>query len=195
MNLPVIASQISVFKRGFKTWAENTSASVRTRLRLPPYAPLSPDALAEHLKVRIWTPDQVPGIKGATVDYLASEQGDEWSAIAMHFGSIDVVVVNARHEPARRASDLMHEISHILCKHESARIFISETTGARVRTFDERQEAEADWLAGCLLLPRPALVYCASQRLSEQAVLEKYGVSVEMYTYRRNITGVSRQFR
>jgi len=37
-------------------------------------------------------------------------------------------------------------------------MFMSPNSGMALRTHNEEQEEEANWLAGCLLLPREALL-------------------------------------
>lgn len=58
---------------------------------------------------------------------------------------------------------------------------------------DREQEEEANWLAGCLLLPRPLLIRCLLRRMDEAAIAASCKVSEEMVTYRINVTGVKRQ--
>jgi hypothetical protein len=194
MSLVLQNRESERLQRGFKTWAENTSLTIRSRLGLVDKDPLAPRTLAEHMKVRVWTPQDVSGISPAALRHLLSADGNEWSALSMHVASVDVVVINPTHSPARQASDIMHELSHIIRGHEPAQVHYSSEAGVGIRTFKAVQEAEADWLAGCLLLPRPALAFCASRRLSKYQACEEYGVSVDLYTYRLNITGVMRQF-
>ena len=60
-----------------------------------------------------------------------------------------------------------------------------------IRSYDEQQEDEAAWLAGCLLLPRPALVVIARSKVNDAAA--RYEVSAQLLRYRMNATGVTRQ--
>jgi Zn-dependent peptidase ImmA (M78 family) len=60
--------------------------------------------------------------------------------------------------------------------------------------YNKYQEAEADWLAGCLLLPRAALVRIRRQGINDSAAAAEYGVSLRMLQYRMSMTGVNRQF-
>lgn len=195
MSLQVGDSQAARFERGFKTWAENTATSVRGRLHLGGTDPLLPDALANHLGVRIWTPSDVPGLSQESLKYLVSPAGDEWSAVSVYVGTTGVIVINPTHSTARQASDVMHELSHLIRGHQPSQIFhLFDGSQVSLRTFNDLQEAEADWLAGCLLLPRVALAYCTAKRLSSYEACQQYGVSSDLYRYRVNITGVNRQF-
>lgn len=63
------------------------------------------------------------------------------------------------------------------------------------RTYNEEQEEQANWLAGCLLLPRDALVAIRRRGLSDQDACSEYGVSPAMLRFRFNVTGVDAQLR
>lgn len=192
--LTIRDTQEALFERGFKTWCENTAVSIRLKMGLTPIAPLSPNALAEQLHVAVWELESVPDLKQDTLDYLGSTAGDEWSAVTVEVGGKRVIVVNPTHSTARQASDLMHELAHVILGHEAAKFFLTPESYA-MREFNEKQEAEANWFAGCLLLPRTALANSAYMRKSVDTAIEEYGVSRRLYTYRSNKTGVSKQFR
>jgi hypothetical protein len=195
MSLQVSDSQAARFERGFKTWAENTSGSVRGRLGLTSTDPLPPAVLANDLGVQIWTPSDVPALPQESLEYLVSPEGNEWSAVSVYVGPVGVIVVNPTHSTARQASDLMHELSHLIRGHQPSQIHhLLDGSQVSLRTFNPLQEAEADWLAGCLLLPRDALKYCMARKLSASQACGLYGVSTDLYRYRVNITGVNRQF-
>ena len=194
MSLAVTDKQEFRFERGFKSWAENTAVTVRGRLGAKHSDPLRPMRLAEHLGVRVWKPADVQGLPEASLNYLTSAEGDEWSALAVRVGRKNVVVLNPTHSPARQNSDLTHELAHLIRQHEPAQIVISEETGIGLRSFNELQEAEANWLAGCLLLPRPTLSFCAARKVAREGMCEHFGVSEELLRYRLNVTGVGRQF-
>lgn len=63
-----------------------------------------------------------------------------------------------------------------------------------ISEYDKLQEAEADWLAGCLLLPREALVIIKSSKTNLEDAAQMFGVSAKMLKYRLAMTGVARQF-
>ncbi len=195
MSLQVNDKEVARFERGFKTWAENTATSVRARLHLDSTDPLHPNILADHLRVRIWQPSDVPGLPKESLDYLVSATNDEWSAVSIYAGNTGVIVINPTHSPARLASDIMHELSHLIRGHQPSQVHhLLDGSQVSLRTFNDLQEAEADWLAGCLLLPRAALAQCAKRKMSSSEACELYGVSDDLYRYRANITGVNRQF-
>jgi IrrE N-terminal-like domain len=57
-------------------------------------------------------------------------------------------------------------------------------------TCDVEQEEEADWLGGCLLLPRELLLKAAFKGLSAQAISDKYKTSEPMARFRLNASGL-----
>lgn len=110
-------------------------------------------------------------------------------------GSKDLIILNPAHSGGRPASDLMHEVAHLLMGHKPARVYVSEDGLLMLDTYDRVQEEEARWLAGCLLLPREALVFIRRGNMDLRTAAEKYGVSLDMLQYRLNVTGVDRQLR
>ena len=59
-----------------------------------------------------------------------------------------------------------------------------------MRSFDAKQEDEANWLGWTLLLPRPALMHCVHLGLSTAQIAVDYDVSEQLVRYRAGITGV-----
>ncbi|WP_235180671.1 MULTISPECIES: ImmA/IrrE family metallo-endopeptidase [Ralstonia] len=153
--------------------------------------------LAAHLGIRVWTPDNVPGLSAETRQVLLRNDGTPscWSAVTLVVGEKTLVILNSSHSPARQASDLMHELAHRIRNHEPEEMSISSEGLMLLKAYDKEQEEEADWLAGVLLLPRDALVQIKRQRIPDEDVVAQYGVSKRMYTYRVSMTGVNRQFR
>jgi Zn-dependent peptidase ImmA (M78 family) len=87
----------------------------------------------------------------------------------------------------------MHELSHILLSHEPSKIILSPKVSIALRDYNENQEDEAAWLAGCLLLPREALLFIRRNGMNDEETLEKYRVSRDLLKYRMNVTGVNYQ--
>ena len=184
-------------QRGYKAWCERFSADTRATLGLSSAAPLGARQLAAHLGIRVWTPDDVPGLSPETRKVLLRNDGTPscWSAVTLVVGEKTLVILNSSHSPARQASDLMHELAHRIRNHEPEEMSISSEGLMLLKAYDKEQEEEADWLAGALLLPRDALVHIKRQGISDEDVVAQYSVSKRMYTYRMSMTGVNRQFR
>ena len=124
---------------------------------------------------------------------LLKEEADNWSAVTLSAGTKDIIILNSSHHGGRPASDLMHELAHILLGHEPARIDLTEDGSLMLSTYDKKQEEEANWLASCLLLTRHALLEIRSQRIHPQIAARRYGVSQQMLQFRLNVSGVDYQ--
>jgi Zn-dependent peptidase ImmA (M78 family) len=184
-----------VFERGFKSWCENVALQQRRDTGSKKTDALDPYALAQGLEVRIWKAEDVPGLDAASLDILLRADADSWSAVTLHLGEIDLIILNSSHSPARQASDLMHELAHVLLGHMPARVDVTEDGCLMLNTFNKQQEEEAAWLAGCLLLPRDSLMLIRRNRLNLAEAAKLYGTSNDMLRYRLNVTGVDQQFR
>jgi len=182
-------------ERGFKSWAERVSGGIRRDLGLAPHDPLPPAVLARYLDVQLCTPADVPRLPAEVLEQLLERDPWGWSAVTQVVNGSASVIFNPRHSPGRRASNIAHELSHLLLEHETARVILSPDGQVAMRTFDAKQEDEANWLAGCLLLPRVALLRAYRAGLSAEAISEEYGVTEVLVTYRSRMTGVERQLR
>lgn len=182
-----------MFERGFKTWCERVSIQQRRDLNLSPTDPLDPRRLADNLKVEIWAAEQVPDLDPEYLKTLLYEDPSSWSAVTLKVGLHTLIIVNSAHSRARQASDLMHEIAHIIIGHDPSRIDVGEDGLLMLHSYDKKQEDEANWLAGCLLLPREALMFVRRRKLGAREIQTKYGVSSEMLEYRLRMSGVDLQ--
>lgn len=183
-----------MFRRGFKTWCEKVALEQRRALSLHPVDPLSPLRLAKQLGVEVWSVEKVPGVDSDCLRTLLEEDPDSWSAVTINTGSKNVIISNTAHSDGRRASDLMHEISHVLIGHKLGRVDVTEDGLLLLNTYDKQQEEEAMWLTGCLLLPRPAVLFIHRHNMDAKVVEKKYGVTNSMLRYRLGVTGVAKQF-
>jgi Zn-dependent peptidase ImmA (M78 family) len=181
--------------RGFKSWAERTAATLRRELELGPLAPIDPLRVASFLGVDVCTPREIPGLPADVINPLLDGDPFGWSAVSLAINGGGLLIYNPRKSKARRASDIMHELAHFLLDHKPTTIIMSEELDIAIRSFDAKQEDEANWLAWAVLLPREALVDCLRQRLSVHAIAEGYGVSEDLVTFRIRITGVEYQYR
>ena len=183
-----------MFARGFKTWCEKAAAQHRSGLGLQARDPLNAMVLAESLGIDVHSLDEVPGLDDECRSVLLSDSGG-WSAVTLTSGPRSVVILNSAHSDARSASDLMHELSHLLLGHKAGRIDITEDGSLVLNTYDRTQEDEANWLAGCLLFPREALLWILKQQLEPEQAARLYHASVAMFNYRVNVTGVRQQIK
>lgn len=192
MIQPVSQRAEQGFPRGFKARCENLAIQYRGHLGVAETAPLCPYQLANYLGVSIWLLEDVPGLSREAKRHLSSEEGNEWSAVAVRVSGQDIIVLNPSHNPGRQSNDLMHELSHIILDHQPSTMHFADGVG--IRDFNKQQEDEADWLGACLLLPRPALAHHHTKLSVEEAAL-LFKVSTVLYNYRLRITGVVKQFQ
>ena len=183
-------------RRGFKAWCERVSAEYRQLLGVPMAAALDPHALAGHLNVRVLMPEDVPGVRPVSLRQLRATAGRaSWSAVTISQGSVRLVILNSGHPSTRQTNSLTHELAHIILNHTSDNAQPSQGGILFRNSFDEEQEDEANWLAGCLLLPREGLLRAHWRKPSPEALAEHFGVSQKLVNWRLRMTGITRQAR
>jgi hypothetical protein len=181
--------------RGFKAWAERTATTIRAELDLAANSPLPPARLAEHLGVVLWTCADVPGITPDILEQLTVHDPWGWSAVTIAVQGRVIVVYNDRKSPGRQASDIAHELAHVILSHEPATVILSEAVDLSMRTFDQKQEDEANCLAWALLLPRDALFHARRSRLPLERIAAAFGVTETLVQYRLRMTGIDVQLK
>ena len=180
------------FARGFKTRCENIAESIRVDLDRAPSEPLPAVSLARYVGVQTIVPSNIPGMSAAALGILEDEC-DDWSALTISGPAGILVVCNPKSSPQRRSSDLAHECAHLLLRHAPSTLMFAPDGTWTLLSYDKHQEEEAGWLAGCLLLPRPALLWVARSGISKSEASARYGVSEQLFRYRMGVTGVTRQ--
>lgn len=177
-------------KRGFKAQAERKSLEIRSNLSIEKHGYLSAQALADYIGIKVIGPEQISGIDSHDVTTL-KRSDSPWSAIVL--GTTPPLIIhNGNHSSARQESNLMHELSHIICGHP-----FTETDlfpASLIREYPEEFEEEAKYMGGCLQIPREALVWAKTKRMSKEAIASHFHASKQMVTYRINVTGINRQF-
>ena len=182
-------------ERGFKSRCEAMANSLRAALGLEPRDPLPVDQLASFLGVTIWSLHDLEGVTSEDIHQLTEVDPDSWSAITVAVAGREAIIVNPVHGSGRYASDIMHELAHLLLKHQASTMFFVGEQDIALRGYNRSIEEEANWLAGALLLPRVALMDIRRRRLPPEDACEMYGVSQRMLNYRTTATGVDRQFQ
>ena len=177
-------------RRGFKSEAERIANRVRSNLGSPAGSSVTPQRLAEFLGVEVRAGDDL--IDRNRFEELDGLQKDAFSACTLKpTKDRTVVVLNPLSSPGRQASDLAHELAHLLLNHELSSV--EKLGGSVFLTCDAVQEEEASWLSGCLLLPRELLLKEAWKSSSADEIARKYCVSREMASFRLRVTGVLTQ--
>lgn len=177
-------------RRGFKAEAERTAERVRGELKLGAVAPLDSRELARHLGLEVRSAADLVAMH--KLEALEALQPGAFSACTFELPARKVVVWNPLATPARTQSDIAHESSHVILEHSVQQL-------ERIGDFtflscDPDEEQEANWLAGCLLLPRSLLVKVVRATPNPDELAERFGVSREMVNFRLRATGVLRQY-
>lgn len=175
-------------RRGFNAEAERLAARLRTELGVAPSAPIKIGDLARHVGVEVRSAEEL--IDRSQLERLDELQPGCFSAATFHLphGRVVAVTNPVGTSDARRVSDLAHELGHVLLKHEIRRV--QRVGSLNFFDCDPEQEEEANWLAGCLLLPRPLLLTDARAGLDAAEIADKHGVSLPMARFRLNASGV-----
>ena len=174
-----------VLRKGFKAEAARLAAEVRRELGLDSLDRLDPRHLARHLEIPIMA---LSDLSGASADaaYLLYEESAAFSAVTVFRGHRRFIVHNDSHSESRQNSNLSHELSHPLLLHEPTPA-LDGITGSRI--WNPTYEAEADWLAGELLVTPAMALAVARDQLTREEAMEQFEVSSSMLTWRLNMTG------
>jgi Zn-dependent peptidase ImmA (M78 family) len=176
-------------RRGFRAEAERISAALRKDLEIAEADPLPLDDAARARNARVVSAAELVEVERlAELDRL---QAFAFSACTFDVGSKAVIVFNPLRSEPRQHSDVAHELSHLLLRHELTEI--REVSGLPFRTCRPDQEEEATTLGGTLLLPRPLLLRAVARGMAIDDVAREYAVTPEMARFRLNTTGVARQ--
>jgi len=177
-------------RRGFKTEAEATSQDLRREIGVGVHGPLDPLQLAAHLGIAVVRMDQLGTDAAliAAVRHLSGKGASDFSALTVCEGTRRLVVYNPAHAPTRRANDITHELSHVILGHApQTQMFLG------CRKWEGDDEEEADWLSGCILVPGPAALTIARNKVDVAVAAARLGVSVALLRMRLNLTGATRR--
>jgi hypothetical protein len=179
------------FKRGFKAECERISHELRGELGLDSTSRLDPHALARHLAIPVLSVGALKGSCEEAVRRLVLDDPDSFSAVTVFCGTRRLILFNPGHAASRNANSVMHELAHVVLEHEPGSVR-ERGGGRRWRPLDE---AEADWLAGAMLVPRDGAL-AMMERLGDQIRSARhFGVSRDLMRWRVNETGVAIQLR
>lgn len=183
-------------RHGFKAQAERQATSIREALALSPSNPLMGIQLSRHLSVRVSSASRIRHIPDEVREQLWETDNEGWSAFTIsHPTRGTIVFYNPTHSRGRHESNVMHEMSHLICKHPPSKFISFEHCDFALRTCRPEEEEEADWLSGCLKLPRDSVVWAVRRGMTNQEIAAHFVTSLKMAEMRRNVTGVAKQYR
>lgn len=176
-------------RRGFKAEAERLAASIRKEMGKRASEHVDATELARHAGAEVRCADELTSL--AKLEELEALQAGAFSACTFSIGAQHIVVYSPLASPGRTQSDIAHEVAHLLLRHSVKSV--QTLAGVSFFTCDPDEEQEANWLGGCLLLPRPLLLQAARRGMDSGAVAEAFNVSEAMAAFRLRTTGVERQ--
>ncbi|WP_433358739.1 ImmA/IrrE family metallo-endopeptidase [Streptosporangium sp. CA-115845] len=157
---------------------------------LSPNARLDIHDLADHLGTKVVSAERLIAVD--RLEELERMQAFAFSAATFNVHSKAYIVTNPLRTAGRLASDVAHELSHLLLKHDLTEV--REVGGVPFRTCQPEEEEQATAMGGTLMLPRPLLITAVSQGMSPEQIAATYNVTTEMARFRYNTTGVAKQF-
>lgn len=183
----------SLLERGFKAKAERLSESFRSRLGILKVDPLDAFDLAKHLGIPIYSVSELKDELQPN-HYVRLSDPSEFSAVWMPNSENEKIIIhNNFHSKKRQQSNLMHELAHIILKHEIPEEQARLCFLLGLHYYNPVHEEEAKYLGGCLQITRPGLLWAIKKGDSEFEISEYYVASTEMVSYRLRITGVLKQ--
>jgi predicted transcriptional regulator len=159
----------------FKAEAERLALAERKALRLTSRCRLDPVRLAASKQIPVVPLGELRFIAPEHVHRLKRVDRMAFSAAAVVEENDALIVVNDGHTPQRQANSVAHELAHMILGHPAGAAF--DEFGSR--TLTRAHEAEANWLASCMLVPaagiRPTMLRYDHD---VHRAAEHYGVSV-----------------
>jgi Zn-dependent peptidase ImmA (M78 family) len=181
-------------RHGFKAQAERLSAQARQDLGLDPTSPLDPWRYAQHIGVLVLDFEAIE-ISADCKKCLLQTDSESWSGMTLKEGGVTAIIVNPSHSRGRQSSTLMHELAHVILKHVPARVDVSTTGMLLLSDYSEDAEAEADWLAAAMLLPREVLIRSRRRGEAITDIAATFGTSDQLCEWRLRMTGVDVQLK
>ncbi len=177
-------------RRGFKTEARETAATIRSELGLGPLTRLDPLALATHLDIAVHRLSSFLADHPA-IGVLATTEQASFSALTVFEGPRRAIVVNDFHVPGRQANSVAHELAHSLLMHPPTPPFDSRG----LRNHQVELEEEASLLGGCLLVPEEMCLHVVRSGTPFERAAAQLGVSERLLRWRVNQVGAVERVR
>lgn len=175
--------------RGFRAEAEREALRLRKEMKLKTTDSIDPIKLANHIGVKVISADEL--VDRTRLEELERIQKFSFSAATFDIRDRHFIVTNPLRSRSRRASDIAHEVAHILLKHELSEV--REINDVPFRTCRPDEEEQATSFGGTILLPRPMLVAAARLGKTPEEIALDHDVTVDMARFRYNSTGVAKQ--
>ncbi|RMA41107.1 ImmA/IrrE family metallo-endopeptidase [Rhodophyticola porphyridii] len=171
-------------KHGLRTFFEDLATQFRGDLGLQKHAPMCPRALAEWLEIPILGTSQLEGDTDPFKWLLEASEKQFFGCVIPLGDSRKGILHNDYVAESRQASDIAHEIAHIVLGHP----LTPPDCGDGTRDYDPILEHEARELGMTLLVPKHAALKIAMSSVSNSDAGRHYGVSPSLVEYRLRIT-------
>lgn len=148
------------------------AAEERSELGLGPRERLDPYALCRAQGIEVYPLSTLEA--GAAVEHFTSARPTVWSAALIPLGSARIIVENDSHVLERRRSSIAHELGHHLLEHSFNSVLLGDD---HQRQFDAKQEKDATFMAGELLIPLAAAERAAFDGWDNARAARAFGVS------------------
>lgn len=168
------------FRRGFRAEANRISLSIRTQMGLRPIDPIDPAMVCAHFDIVLLRLSELD----CNVSSFLGVDHSSFSAVTVPCGWRTAIVHNDSHHEHRQRSNVCHELAHCFLGHPCA----PPLTESGERARDGGIEAEANFLAGALLIPNEAAIHIVRRGMGSTAQ-NVYGVSQPMLDYRLRVSG------
>jgi len=157
---------------------KEVAAEERSWLGLGLMDPLDPYALAREHGIPVYPIDELPGeyCSQEAVTHFTVNRPKVWSAALVPLGTVRIILENTGHALVRRRSSVAHELSHHFLEHEFHDVLLTDDG---CRRFDRKQEKDANFLAGELLVPYQAALKAAFAEKTNEEIAAIYGVSTQ----------------
>lgn len=166
----------------FKRKCESISTEKRHQLGLQSFDALPADCLAAQLETSIVSIDSFDQLGTESRNILATKE--DWSAAVICCDPIQIVH-NPNHTGARRESDLMHELAHIILRHPMSKFDARKHPSRR-----KQYENEAVYLGSCLQVPCRGLLWATQCKMTLTQIANHFNASEEMILFRGNACGL-----
>jgi Zn-dependent peptidase ImmA (M78 family) len=181
-------------QRGYHRWCENKAVELRLELGLEPHSCLLGKTLADHLNIEVISVRDIPDLSEKHLVHLTKNYASGFSAATVQVDGCKLILFNPSHSKARHEANVMHEIAHILREHTPIKMELVHGVFLR-QQYKKTDEEEAEWLGGCLQIPRTGLEWAYRQNMLDTEILQHFQASKQMLIFRRNKTGVGKQYR
>ncbi len=180
-------------RRGFVTEANSWACDLRREMNLLPQNPLCPWATCKHLGIRIYKLSEIKQCVERTL-LFERRKGCGFSAAVCFEGIRAFIVINDINDPKRQASDIAHELAHVLLRHPPSHPFHANG----IREFLPEHEMEAERLGPTLLVSDEAAVdACRMISRGEHtlpSLSDEWGITREVLRMRINLSGAKKRF-